>query len=322
VSEGNWAGGLRVLAITNHYPSETSPGDAPCIRDQIEALRRRGIEVDVLAIDRARRKRSYLGAAARSILSTFGRKRYDLVHAYYGYAGLVARLQVRYPVVVTFRGSDLLSRRNRRIGPAVARMVEGVIVMSAEMKRASGRHDARIIPFGVNVDMFAPSSRERARAELGLHARGKLVLFPWDPARPEKRFDVAAAAVETLRQEQDVRLIDIRDEPPAVVSRYMNACDAMVLVSDREGAPMAVREAVACGLPVVSVDVGDVREVITNVDGCFLCKQEAEEVANKLRLALRVSRTRDRPPRTVKDVGSVADEVMQVYAAVLGGGRP
>lgn len=313
---------MRVLAVTNHYPSEASPGDAPCIRDQIQAMRRRGIEIEVARIDRSRRKRSYLGVASRLMLTSFHRKRHDLIHAYYGYAGLLARLQFGRPVVVTFRGSDLLSSRNRRIGPAVAGVVEGVIVMSAEMQRVSRRPDARVIPFGVDLKLFSPSSRERARSELGLPSDEKLVLFPWDPARAEKRFDIARAAVERLRQEQRaVRLITIRDEPPEMVSRYMNACDALVLVSDREGAPMAVREALACNLPVVSVDVGDVREVIEGVDGCFLCRRDADDVAEKLRHAVTPPRRLDGLPSTIKDVTVAAEEVINVYEAVLAEGH-
>jgi glycosyltransferase involved in cell wall biosynthesis len=314
------AGHIRVLAVTNHYPSELSPGDTPCIRDQIEALRRLGLEVEVVRIDRTRRRWSYLQVAARLFSSSFRRKRYDLVHAYYGYVGLLARLQFRCPVVVTFRGSDLLSRRNRRLGLAIARMVDGVIVMSAEMQRASRRADARIIPFGVDLERFAPCPRERARRELGLPVEGSLVLFPWDPSRPEKRFDVAQAAVEELKRERaNVRLLTLWNETPETVAKYMNACDALVLVSDREGAPMAVREALACRLPVVSVDVGDVRRVIGDVDGCHICRQDVGDVAQKLRVVL------DRGERLARsampDVKRSAEEVIEVYEAVLGRGR-
>lgn len=313
------ARGIRVLAVTNHYPSEASPGDVPCIRDQVHALRRLGLEVDVLRIDRTRRRRSYAEVACRLLLTTFRRGRHDLVHAYYGYAGLLARLQVGRPVVVTFRGSDLMSARNRRIGPVLASLADGVVVMSEEMRRASRRDDARVIPFGVNLELFSPSSRERARADLGLPCDEKLVLFPWDPARPEKRFDVARAAIEKLGQERgDVRLVTLRNEPPETVSRYMNACDALVLVSDREGAPMAVREALACRLPIVSVDVGDVRDVIGGVPGCFLCRREAADVADKLRDALSLPRRVDGPPTTISSVSDAAEQVVDVYEAVLG----
>jgi len=309
---------MKVLAVTNHYPSEESPGDTPCIRDQILTLRRLGIEVDVVPIDRARRRSSYFQVALRLFLTSFRRKRYDLIHAYYGYPGLLALLQFKVPVVVTFRGSDLLSRRNRHLGPWIAKQVEGVIVMSEEMRRVSGREDARIIPFGVDLGPCSPYPMERARIDLGLPLGDKLVLFPWNPGRPEKRFDIASAAVEQLQAERrNLRLVPVWDEPPETVFKYMNACDALVLVSDREGAPMAVREALACNLPVVSVDVGDVRQVINDLEGCYLCRQDADDVAEKLRLALDRERRLEGSRARVLDVKQASEAVIEVYNSVL-----
>lgn len=314
---------MRVLAVTNHFPTQERQGDTPCIRDQILTLRSLGIDVEVLQIDRRRKRASYLAVAWRLFLTSFRRKRYDLIHAYYGYAGLLARLQVKVPVVVTFRGSDLLSRRNRLIGPMVARWAAGVIVMSEEMRRVSRRADAQIIPFGVDLELFRPQPMGRCRVDLGLPLGDKLVLFPWDPGRPEKRFDVVKAAVERLQQDPGaVRLLTVWDEPPETIVKYMNACDALVLASDREGAPMAVREAIACNLPVVSVDVGDVRQVIGDIEGCYLCRQDAGDLAQKLRMALDRGHRLDAAPMARNlDVRRASERVIEVYDRVLGKGR-
>ena len=310
---------LRVLAVTNHYPTETLPGDAPCIRDQVRVLRELGVDVDVLYLDRSRRRASYLAMAWRLFRLTFERRRYDLVHAYYGYAGLLARLQLRVPVVVTFRGSDLLSRRNRRIGPVVARSARAVIVMSEEMRRASGRADAHVIPFGVDPALFRPSASAQARAELGLALDRRLVLFPWNPARPEKRFDLVTEAVAKLQAERgDVELITLWEAPPETVVKYMNACDALVLASDREGAPMTVREALACNLPIVAVDVGDVRAVIGDVTGCHLCHQDARDLAEKLGRVLDAGRRLDAAHLARGlDAQAASRRVLEVYRGVL-----
>jgi len=130
------AGKISVLAVTNTYPTEEAPGDTPCVKDHILALRAKGVDVDLLHVDRSKGKQSYARAAWRLLLASFQSKRYDLVHAYYGHCGLLARLQLRYPLVVTFRGSDLLSRRDGAIGRVVARPADGVIsVMSEEMRQ-------------------------------------------------------------------------------------------------------------------------------------------------------------------------------------------
>jgi len=310
---------IGVLAVTNCYPTDEIPGDSPCIKDQILALRAQGVEVDLLHIDRSKGKLSYARAAWRLFLTSFHGKRYDLVHAYYGHCGLVARFQLRHPVVVTFRGSDLLSRKDGAVGRMVARFADGVIVMSEEMKRVTKRNDAHIIPFGVKLDAFAPYPREPARRDLGLPLTDKLVLFPWDPVRPEKRFDIVEDAIRALQEEQEkVRLVVVFNKPHEVVAKYMNASDVMVLASDHEGAPMAVREAMACNLPIVSVDVGDVRQIIGDTEGCYLCKQEAGDLAEKLRWALTGGgRTNGSQVIRRMDVAWAAEQVIAVYNLVL-----
>lgn len=313
---------ISVLAVTNDYPTGDAPGDSPCIRDQMAALRAHGVEVDLLHIDRAKGKLSYVEAAWRLFLTSFQSKPYDLIHAYYGHCGLLARLQFKCPVVVTFRGSDLLSRKDGAIGRAVARLVDGVIVMSEEMKRVSKRKDAHIIPFGIRPDLFDPYPMDQARSDLGLLLSDRLVLFPWDPSRVGKGFALAQAAVEALREkEENVRLLVLFSKPHDLVARYMNACDALVLTSHHEGSPMVVREAMACNLPVVSVDVGDVRQVIADVEGCYLCKREAGDVAEKLGWALSRGRRTD-GSRVIRsmDADWAAEQVISVYRRVLSKG--
>ncbi|MCK4791939.1 MAG: hypothetical protein KAV87_49865, partial [Desulfobacteraceae bacterium] len=226
---------MSVLAVTNTYPTAEMPGDTPCIKDQILALRAQGVKVDLLYVDRGKGKISYAKAAWQLFLKSFRGRQYDLIHAYYGHCGLLARLQFRYPIVVTFRGSDLLSQKDGLIGKIVARLVEGIIVMSEEMERATNRQDAHIIPFGLDLDLFTPYPMERARHDLGLPMSEKLVLFPWNPARPEKRFDIVEEAIQALhREHENVRLTVIHNKPREVVAKYMNACDVMVLASDHD----------------------------------------------------------------------------------------
>lgn len=310
---------LSALVVTNTYPTPAHPSDTPCVREQLEALKSKGVRIELLHIN-SRRKLEYLRAAWRIFLLNFQHRRYHLIHAHYGYSGVLARLQMRYPVVVTFHGSDLNNPWEGIVGRLVSHLVREVIVMSAAMKGASGRPDAHVIPFGIDGQCFHPYPKALARQELGMSEQGKRVLFPWNPARPEKRFALAQAAIEIARREYpDLVLMPVWDRPREVIARNMQACDALLLTSTAEGSPVAVRESLACGLPVVSVDVGDVRELITGVPGCAICAPNPEEIAERLVAALRRPTVGGEGPQT-RGYGTevAAEQVLQVYQAALG----
>jgi teichuronic acid biosynthesis glycosyltransferase TuaC len=310
---------LHILAITNTYPTKEKPGDSPQIRDQLEALKSRGVRVDVLYINRYQGAGSYAQAGLKIIAESIIAKQYDLLHAFYGHCGFLARLQIRYPVIVTFLGSDILHPRDGTIGKLAARYADGVIVQSEEMKRVAKRADAVIIPFGINTDLFTATPKAEARYALGLPPEKKLVLFPWNPARQVKRYDLIEVACEIVRQRWgDVELISIYDKSHEIVAKYMSACDAMVLASDHEGSPMALREAMACNLPIVSVDVGDVRQIIEKTEGCYLCRRDPSDIAEKLDLVF-VGDKRTDGVQIVKQLDAAwgAEQVMNLYDRVL-----
>jgi teichuronic acid biosynthesis glycosyltransferase TuaC len=62
----------------------------------------------------------------------------------------------------------------------------------------------------------------------------------------------------------------------------MNACDALVFPSYQEGSPNVIKQAMACNLPIVATDVGDVREVIGNTEGCIISEPDPRSFANAL----------------------------------------
>ena len=97
---------LRVLAVTNLWPvGESFRGIF--VKEQIEALRRLGVHVDVEVVAQARGKGDYFLAAQR-IRSLLKRGRYDIVHVHYGMSALAARLAGgTVPRVLSLYGSDI-----------------------------------------------------------------------------------------------------------------------------------------------------------------------------------------------------------------------
>jgi teichuronic acid biosynthesis glycosyltransferase TuaC len=310
---------MRVLFVTNTYPTVESPGASPCIEQQKRALEDLGFDVDVLFFDGPKNRLNYLKAMWRVFWVAQIRNQYDLIHAHYGFCGVVARMQFRCPVVVTFRGTDVLSTRERPISRLVAAGVDRVIVMTEEMKQLLGRKDAQVIPYGIDLDSFKPRSQAIARQELGLPLKVPLVLFPYDPQRREKRFDLVKQAVTILSEEiPDIQVLAIHNKPHKTVATYMNACDAMVLTSDTEGAPVAVREAMACNLPIISVDVGDVADVIRDTEACYICEKTPEAIAATLAQVLKAGkRTNGRLAAARFDLSKMAADVAAIYRGLF-----
>src|SRR5438105_12037156 len=325
---------LRVLMLTCAWPPPDTPGyTTTFIRRQVEFLQAAGVEVDVFHFTSAMRPANYLRAWMGARRRT-ARDRYDIVHAQFGQSGLVA-LPKRLPLVVTFRGDDLegMLGRNLRITPAgkvlqqlsrmVARAADACIVVSEHMKAFLPRSvSAHVIPSGLDLDQFRPIPREEARARLGLPLDKRLVLFVGNPAVERKRYPLACEAVDILKRSLPADLMVAWRVRHREVPVWMNACDVLVFTSMQEGSPNAVKEALACDLPVVSVPVGDVSLRLRGVSECELCPDDRPDTiaAGLERVLRRTQRSNGRDSLKDLDEAALTAKVIDVYRSVLTNG--
>jgi glycosyltransferase involved in cell wall biosynthesis len=198
-------------------------------------------------------------------------------------------------------------------------MASAVIVKTAEMKRHLRLNSAQVIPNGVDVDLFKPTGQAEARRELGLETQKKFVLFPYDPNISRKRFDLVESAVARARQAiPELEILQVFGVPQSRMPLYMNAADVLVLASQFEGSPNAVKEAMATNLPVIAVEVGDTAELIGQTEGCHLVRRDAGEIAAKIvEVCRKAMRTRGRDSIARLSIGNVARQIVQVYSTVV-----
>jgi glycosyltransferase involved in cell wall biosynthesis len=321
---------MRVLMVTAPLPTASRPGTWAAVARQIDSIRSLGVEVEVVQVDGPRGVK-YLQALRK----LRGRaRRADLIHAHYGYCGWVSRLQMRRPVIVSFMGSDLLGVANGSgritassrvivgIDRRLARLVDAVIVKSRQMADLLRPVSAHIIPNGVDLDLFQPLDRQVARKRLGWHDRRLRVLFPGNPAKANKGFPLAQAVVKVASASlgEPVEVVPLSGIAPQRVPLYLSACDAMLMVSYTEGSPNAVKEAMACNLPVVSVPVGDVRELLADVQSSAVRPRDPQLLGLELAVLLKGSaRSNGREVVQARglDLSSVARRVTAVYRRVL-----
>ncbi len=345
----------RILMVTGIYPTEGRPHSGTFIKSQVESLIEAGLEVEVIHPRPGPVPLRYAAAAFQVFLKTW-RGEFDIVHGHYGLWCLVCCMQWRTPVVASFLGDDLLgtptASRGRFIAPTadlscrqargaeahhrkgsytkksllvvrisrwLSRHVQGVIVKSEEMKSALPEKNIAVIPNGVDFDLFRPIARSEARAALGWKEDGDYVLFANDPQITVKNYALAQAAIERLRARRiDAELVVANGLPQTTVVQYMNASNTLILSSLAEGSPNVVKETMACNVPVVATDVGDVSEVIGQTKGCKVCAFDADALATALEEAIRHSEpTSGRSDIVHLDRRVVARQVIEVYERAM-----
>jgi glycosyltransferase involved in cell wall biosynthesis len=326
---------IRVLMVTSDWLWNSWGGPAVFIARQAEFLRREGIEVDLFPFRGARHPANYL-AAWKEVRRRVRRGGYDLVHAQFGQSGLTA-LPKQVPLVVTFRGDDLegIIGENGRYIPAgwllrfisrtVARRADAAIVVSEHMKRYLPRSvTAHVMPSGIDLNLFRPESREAVRHRLGLPSDQRLVLFVGNPGLARKRHGLAQEAVIIVNRTLPTRLVVGWELPHDKIAALMNACDALLCTSMQEGSPNAVKEALACNLPVVSVPVGDVALRLDGVVGCELCSDDrVDTIAAALgRVLQRGERIDGRSAVRDLDERLLTQQLVGVYRSVLPATEP
>ena len=294
---------MRILVVTNIYPTPNAPTSGIFVEQQIKGFKQIELEVEVMFVDRFQKGMGVYLTLRRQIRSKIEHYQPHIVHIMYGgvMADQVTRAVDGIPTVVTFHGSDLLGEhlsgvvRKLIAGYGVwaswqaARRADRVVVVSKilydALPKDVDRFKVRIIPCGIDLDRFKPLNQKECRDRLGWNAEYFHILFPSHPGNSVKRYLLACAAVEALScQGIPAEMHCLQGVSNEEVPIWLNASDVLLLTSQHEGSPTVIKEALACNVPIVSVDVGDVSERIEGIEGCYLALPDSDDLAAKLHL--------------------------------------
>ena len=286
---------------------------APFILEQVDSLKSEGIECEYFGIQ---------GIGVMGYLKSFLKLKKmikafnpNVIHAHYGLSGLLANMQRSIPVITTYHGSDI---NNKKVLPfsklAIVLSAYNIFVSQKTIDIAKPKKSFILLPCGVDLDTFYHIEKEEARRILQIESNAHVVLFAGAFENAVKNPDLAKAAIQLLT---DVDLKELKGYTRKEVNLLMNAVDLALMTSFTEGSPQFVKEALACGCPVVSVEVGDVKDLIGDVEGCYMAERNPQDIANKIELVLQQNQRINGKEIVEKfDINEIAKQLSQLYQQI------
>ena len=293
---------------------------SPILKSQGDSLAAAGVEVEYFLI-KGKGLKGYLEHTS-PLKKHVKENRIDVIHAHYSLSAFAVSLAGVKPIVVSLMGSDVKATRlYKLVIRFFARFFHwrAIIVKSQDMYKDLRIKRALIVPNGVNLDLFKPMDKSACRQSLCWNLEKKHVLFPANPSRPEKDFALAQKSVGLLDKNLEIHVFEQVEHQKTPL--YFNAADVVLLTSKWEGSPNVIKEAMACGCPIVSVDVGDVKERIEGVVGCHVAQtRNPEDLAELLKKAMAFewkTNGREKLLSDGLDNRQVAESLVGIYKTVL-----
>ena len=307
---------MKVLFVSS---GNSRYGIVSFIKSQGESLRREGVDLDFYPL-KGKGIKGYI-KSIKPLAAYLKKNKYDIIHAHYGLIGLVCILTFsRTPIVLSVMGDDAYGNFNikgKRIKSSYFGMfltqialifVKKIIVKSKNiLKVIPYKSKSYIQPNGVDFELFKPSSDTLNKNR---------ILFLADENNPRKNYKLLKDALNII-DDNTLECINPFPIEHHEFPAYLNKSSVFVLTSYNEGSPNVVKEAMACNIPIVSTDVGDVTDVISNTEGCYITTFEPEDVADKIKKALVFGkRTTGREDIKHLEASVVANRIITIYKEI------
>lgn len=327
---------MKILVVTNMYPDNKRPFYGIFVKEQVDSLRKQGVDIDVYYICGKDNKIQYFSSVI-DLWRMLRNQKYDIIHAHHTFciypvlvSSILARKKV--PILLTFHEGEVhASYQKVQTGESTVKR----LVFSKEIKRFALERCNLIIsvqeelienlkyvgnyltlPCGVDTNLFRPLNKDDCRAKLNLPKDRIIIFFPADPQNKQKGVDILKSAIAELNE--NIHLCTgggIRHEDMPL---YMNAADIVVQLSMFEASPSVLKEALAVGVPAVFTDAGDSKLIIGDTEGYYLCNRTPSEVRMCIIKALKHN-GRCHGNNRIDEIGlsldQVATKIKRIYAA-------
>jgi len=313
----------KILHITNNYPSDKNPIFGIFVKEQIDSLTRLGIKNDVFFINgREKGKFEYIKSIF-SLRKQLKSNKYDVIHCHHSLSALVLMLSgcaKKHKTVVSFQNDP--SHECQTLYRFIKKSINAII-----LKNKSTLIDNKSIfylPNGVNTDFFKPIDRKDACIRLNIDPTKIYILFVSSNfVRKQKRYDIFTETLKILKKKYHLKNIielNLVNTERYLVPYYFNAASLHLLTSDFEGSPNSVKEAMACNIPVVSTDVGNVSLLLKGISGSFVAESNNTELLAELAYQAITNNALYNSRSTLidknLDINSVATQLLKLYKSL------
>ena len=281
---------MRILiCVSGNAPNFKFEYNQVFVYEQIESVRKLDSNVEYRVF-------TVVGKGVKGYLSSLKGLRHaieeykpDIIHAHCGQVGAITVLQRSVPVITTFHGSDVNKPMMKPISAFDSLLSTSSFFVSNKLRdemKIRGK-DCLVIPCGVDHDVFRPMDKDECKRRLGLDPPRKYILFASDFNNSIKNPALAKAVAAHFPQ---LDLLEIKGRTRNEVAWLINGAELVLLTSHSEGSPQIIKEAVACGQRIVTVDVGDVREQLDGIPGCRICPHDETRLVEAVKSVLESER--------------------------------
>lgn len=290
------------------------------VTEQAEKLKNEGCEVEYFGIVGKGFKGYY--SNRKAYIQKIREVKPDIVHAHGGLSGLFAVLQREVPVVITFHNGEILAPTLNLLSSIGATRAKHVVYVAEHIRQLSYYKAKKytIIPCGINLSDCNITPFNEARKALGFEQDKKYILFGGAFENLRKNYPLLKEAVSLLPNKDDIVCLEMKGLSRAECTLRMCACDLFALPTKSEGSPQALKEAMACNCPIVATDVADIKHLLGDLEGHYICKFDAQDVANQISKAFEFGKRTNGRQRVV-ELGLtndlVAKKLVPIYKEVL-----
>ena len=320
------------MIVLQVYPIKKQGGIPPSwCYSQINSLKPLSEKVSELAVLR-RKNLIHLIQYGFKLRRKIKNDNIEIVHCQWGTSlALFTVLFSNVPVVLSFCGSDLLGNYSKNNKKTFSGMVSSTlskvasvfsnhnitkskILFNAIPKIAKTK--TSIVPNGINSINFHKKDKTQARIKLNLPENKTIVLFVNSIGSWEKNQAFARKIGNEIEKIKNFHYLEVDNVPFDEMPDYYSSADFLLITSFHEGSSNVLKEALFCGLKIVTTPTGDSRERLEGLEEC-LVSDNLVEIVDHIKKNKNKKLTIGKSDLNKIELTTIANVITDLYVKVL-----